>query len=231
MILPSIFLMLAPGIAQAEERRIMVTGYDSVRVEGPFDVEIRTGSATKAIVSGDARAIEGVNVRVEDRVLVIGASLNGWGGWPDARSQPLRITATAPAIRSAALLGNGRLAIDRMTGQQVAIDLSGSGTLSVGTVTADEFRATLTGAASLDIRGAVARARFTSNGANPIDASGLAVRDLTVVSQSPAESSFSASETANVNAAGLGQVTVTGTAACIITGLGPVRCGSEAASR
>lgn len=219
-------LVLPTAEAFAEERRIMVTGFDSIRVEGPFDVEVRTGGSTGATVSGAARAIDGVQIRVEDRVLVVSASLNAWGGWPDARTQQPRIVATAPLLRAATMLGNGRLAIDRMAGQQVAIDLSGSGTLSVGAVTADEFRATLTGAGSLDVRGTAARARFASDGANRIDATGLAVRDLTVVSQSPSESSFSASETANVTATGLGQVTVAGQAACTIAGPGPVRCGN-----
>ncbi|UUL84319.1 GIN domain-containing protein [Sphingomonas qomolangmaensis] len=227
ILLAAALLSTLPAPAHAEDRRVMVTGFDSIRVEGPFDVELRTGGATGATISGEARALDGVAVRVEDRVLVISANPNSWGGWPDARAATPRIVATAPAIRSATLVGNGRLAIDRMASQQVTIDMSGSGTLRVAAIAADEFRATLTGAGSLEVRGTTARARFASNGANRIDAASLAVRDLTVLSQSPSESSFSASETANITAVGLGQVTVSGKAACTVAGPGPVLCGNR----
>lgn len=211
--------------ASAEERRIMLTAFDSIRVEGPFEVEVNTGGSTGALVSGDRGAIDSVDIRVEDRVLVVSGSQNGWGGWPDARRQPARITATAPAIRRATVIGSSRVALDRLSGQIVGLSISGSGVIAVRDVRADELDAVVTGTGKLALQGSTARARFISNGVNSIDASGLSVRDLTVQSESAGEASFTASETATVTALGIGPVTVTGNAACTVSGPGPVRCG------
>ncbi|WP_448503067.1 GIN domain-containing protein [Sphingomonas sp.] len=218
------FLML-PVSASADERRIMLTAFDSIRVEGPFEVEVTTDGSTGARVSGDRRALDSVDLRVEDRVLVVTGSQNGWGGWPDARQAPARITATAPAIRRATVVGSSRVALDRLSGQNVGLSISGSGVIAVRDVRADELEAVVTGTGKLALQGNVARASFLSNGVNSIDAAGLTVRDLTVQSESAGEASFAASETATVTALGIGPITVTGPAACTISGPGPVRCG------
>jgi hypothetical protein len=217
------FLMM-PVSASADERRIMLTAFDSIRVEGPFEVEVTTGGSTGARVSGDRRALDGVDLRVEDRVLVVTGNQNGWGGWPDGRQAPARIIATAPAIRRATVVGSSRVALDRLSGQNVGLSISGSGVIAVGDVRADELEAVVTGTGKLALQGQVARASFISNGVNSIDAAGLSVRDLTVQSESAGEASFTASETAAVTALGIGPITVDGTAACTISGPGPVRC-------
>lgn len=214
-----------PGAASADERRVMATSFDSVRVDGPYEVEVRTGGATGAVVTGDAAAIDAVSVRVEDRTLVVTANTGAWGGWPDDRRGQARVIATAPFVRAATIAGNGRLTLDRMRGQEVAIAVTGGGTMTVRDIATDQLAAVVTGTATLEVAGKAARARFSTNGANRIAAEALNVRDLLVTSESAGDSIFSAGDTATVVATGVGSVTVTGNAACTVSGPGPVRCG------
>ncbi|TKD49993.1 GIN domain-containing protein [Sphingomonas baiyangensis] len=220
-------LALLATAAEAEERRFMLTSFEAVRVEGPFEVTIETGGATGATVSGDARAIEGVSLRVEDRVLVVTTDAGGWGGWPGDTAAAPRIVARAPRIVRAQLVGSGRLAIDRMAGQEVAIGLTGSGIVAVADVEADRFEGVVAGTGSLAVQGRAGRARFLSNGAGSIDAAKLEVRDLTVQSESAGEARFAASGSAAINALGLGAVGVAGAAPCTVTGPGPVACATR----
>lgn len=223
--LPALLILAVTPPALADERRVMATSFDAVRVDGPFDVAVTAGGSTGAVVTGDRQAIEAVSVRVEDRTLIVQSNANDWGGWPDGRQGSPRITATVPFLRSAVLAGNGRLTIDRMQGQEVSVSVTGSGSVTIADVAADQLLAVVTGATTLAIAGKVGRARFATNGANRVDASGLAVRDLTILSEGSGDSQFLASDTASVVANGLGSVIVAGGPACTVSGAGPIRCG------
>ncbi len=221
------FALLAPAPALAEERTVMVTGFDAVRVEGPFAVEVTTGGSAKATIRGDRRAIDSVDVRVAYRTLVVRVNPSAWGGWPGETADRPAIVLATPRVESAVLTGSGRIGIDRMEGQEVTLSLTGSGAIAVGEVEADELRATLIGTGTMAVAGDVARARFTSNGAGSVDAGDLRVDDLAVDAESSGDSMFFAHRTARVTATGLGVVRVAGNGACIVDGPGTVRCGTD----
>ncbi|WP_315760656.1 head GIN domain-containing protein [Sphingomonas sp. Y38-1Y] len=218
-------VLTLPSIAQAEERRVMVTSFERVRVEGPFVVEIRTGASQGAVARGDARALDGLDIRVEDRTLVVRASPNGWGGWPGDRSEAATIAVTTPRLTDLTLTGAGSARVDTMKGLEVAIALTGSGRIEVARVEADRLDAVIAGSGGLALAGAARTARLTSTGVGSIDAERLSVRDLTLQSESAGDTRAAASETARVLASGTGSVTVTGNAACMVGGSAPVKCG------
>ncbi|MBR0553302.1 head GIN domain-containing protein [Stakelama marina] len=217
-------LLLVPASAGARDRTIMLSTFDSIRVDGPFEVHLTTGSGSGATVSGDVRAIEAVDVHVEGRTLIVAPSLNQWGGWPGERHQPPVITATTPEVHAASVIGGGTLDLDMLTGQSVALTVTGSGRLNIGKVDADQLTAVLAGSGALALSGKVHQARFTNSGTGSIDAADLVVSDLTVSSDGPGQSDFHAERSANITATGLGSITVTGNASCTIRGPGPVHC-------
>ncbi|MEI9850479.1 MAG: DUF2807 domain-containing protein [Sphingomonas sp.] len=71
-------LLLAGAARPADERVFMVTGFDRVRVDGPFDVEIRAGLSPRASATGDTRALARLSVRVEGGTLIVGTGSRGW---------------------------------------------------------------------------------------------------------------------------------------------------------
>lgn len=64
-------LLLLPTAAQAADRRVFVTSFDRIRVEGPFEVTVATGRAAGATISGDARQLDRAEVRVDGTTLVV----------------------------------------------------------------------------------------------------------------------------------------------------------------
>lgn len=213
--------------AQSRDRTVMLTSYDRVRVEGPFDVTLTTGKGAGGVLSGDARAIEGVNIRVEGRTLIVSAGANGWGGYPgDAKGQ-VKIRVTTPMLRGAAVAGGGQLRIDHVRAQAVDLSVAGAGALSVARLETDQLNATMNGTGALTLGGTAGRARFLNSGTGSIDAGQLVARDLTVISQGMGSGAFNARFTADISAMGLGSISVAGSPKCTVRGPGPVACNNR----
>lgn len=221
----ALIALAMPVAASARDKTVMLTSFDRVRVEGPFDVALTTGKGAGGVLSGDPRAIDRVNVRVEGRTLIVSAGANGWGGYPGAASGQVKVRVTTPMLRSAAVAGGGQLRIDRMRAQQIDLSVAGAGSLSVAGMEADQVNATMNGTGAMTLAGKSGRARFMNSGTGAIDAAGLVARDLTVMSQGMGSGSFTARYTADVSAMGLGSISVAGGAKCTIRGPGPVVCG------
>lgn len=217
-------VLLAAGAAPAaEERRVLLTGFDRIRVDGPFAVHVVAGSPG-ATISGDRRAIERVSVRNQGGVLVVSRGTQTSEGWSGSEAMAT-VTVAVPRLRTANINGGGKLEIDRIEGQRVELGINGAGSLRVAQLAADQLVTTLTGTGLIELGAGTARtARFMNYGAGSIDAAGLAVNDLTVHSQSAGDGNFTARFTASLSVLGTGAVRVAGNAACKIAGPGPASC-------
>lgn len=221
-------LLFAPGWAHAQDRSVMLTSFERIRVEGPYRVTVTTGTGTRAVVSGSDRARSGVSLRVEGQTLIIRADRNDWGGYPGAPTEAAAIAVSTPMLRSVQLSGGADVRIDRIRAQRVDLSLTGSGTLTVASVESDQLQAALTGTGRIRVAGTAGRARFQNNGTGEIDAGELVARDLTVLSQSAGPGRYAARFTADISSNGVGEVVVLGGAKCNARGVGPVRCGAGA---
>jgi hypothetical protein len=214
--------------AAAAERGYSVTSFDRVRVEGPFLVTVTTGRAVSARATGDAAALDRVQLRVEGRTLLVRA-VSSWSGFADGRNGPVRLALTTPALATAILLGSGTLDVDRMTGLRVILTVEGSGRLSARAIDTDNASLAVAGAGAIEAAGRARVAAVVARGQGSLSAAGLTVSDLTVVSETASPVTITATRSARVTASGLGPVEVGGSAACEVrqTGAGPVRCGSK----
>ena len=220
-----LLLLFAAAPAHADERRYMLTSFDRIRVEGPFEVTVVAGASAGAVATGERRSLDSVNVRVQGTTLIVSPSVNAWGGYPGAAASTPRVTVTAGTLRSAAMLGGGRLTIARMRGTRVELTLTGAGALSVADARADRVDVSLVGTGRLVAAGSALKGRFESSGAGAIDAAALSIGDLTVSWRSDGNGEFTARNTADVDAGGLGAVSVAGSPSCTVRGGGPVVCG------
>ena len=228
----SLFLLLAVAApAHADERRFMLSGFDRVRIEGPFEVEIVAGRSAGATAIGEPRALDGVNVRLAGSTLVITPSVNAWGGDPRSPRSVPKIAVTAVNLRAVHVVGGARVSVDRLSGQRVDVGLMGAGSLDVYAVEGDRFTAAVAGTGRLRLAGRVLAATIDSTGAAEIEAADLSAGTLTVTSQSAGDSHFRARNAARITAQGGGTVTVTGAAKCNVSGSGRVLCGAESEAR
>lgn len=214
------FLLTASAAPQ--EKVFLVTGFERVRVDGPFAVEIVRGP-TRAVAEGDAKLLERLIVRVDGGTLVVTAGVQT--GTPARVADALpRITLTTPAIHGLLVNGGGEVRVGEMRGTRVDIALNGSGTIHVGAVQSDDLNLTVIGAGRVSASGSSRRARVRLSGPGTIDAPGLQIGDGTLISESAGELKIGVRYTVRVFAMGLGKVTIGGTPECKISGPGPVEC-------
>src|SRR5688500_18035622 len=89
LVLASLPAAAAPPQAQ---RNYSVTSFDRIRVDGPYQVQLRTNVAPYARAVGAPRALDAVDIKVEGRTLIVRARSSGsWGGYPGEAHGPVTI--------------------------------------------------------------------------------------------------------------------------------------------
>jgi hypothetical protein len=233
-LLAPLLLLSSPtlaGAAPVTSRTVSVGSFDRIRVEGPFEVRVTIGSP-RATIADDVN--EGVAVRVDGTTLSVRKGTGGWGEQPRGASGgggPIVVTLSTPSLVSASVAAGGRLTIEKMRGMKLDVTVSGNGSLALAAADTDQLNATLIGTGEMTLAGRAARARLVASGRGAIDATGLAVNDLTVHLDGVGDVKAAARYTAQVTNSGLGTVTVAGPAKCRVNAAagGPVVCGKPAA--
>ena len=123
-LLTFMLLCMEPGLAA--DRNVGVTSFDSIRVEGPFKVEIVTGAAPSARISGDIRAVDAVSITSNGTNVTIRQSSINWGGMPGDDPGRATIRLATPALARASVLGSGELHINRVTGGDLRLSVGGA---------------------------------------------------------------------------------------------------------
>jgi hypothetical protein len=218
--------LLLAASAAPEEKTFLVTGFERVRVDGPFVVEIVRGP-THASAEGDSKLLERLDVHVDGTTLVVGTGAEGWNLARGESAGSPRIVLTTPALSGLLVNGGGQVRAEDMRGMRVDVAVSGGGSIAVQTLATDDLNLTLTGTGTIAASGTARRARLRSNGAGTIDASKLQAGDATIVSESSGDLSLGVRYTVRVFALGLGRVTIGGTPECRISGPGPVECAGQ----
>lgn len=221
--------ILFPAAASAADRTVAVGSFDRVRVQGPFEVVAAATHEPAVTLSGDAAAIDAVEVVVEGDTLTVRSRLGRLEQQPHAPSkQPVVIRLGSDLLSGATVIGGGRIKAARMQGPRVDLSVTGAGSIAVADLRAEAVVATLIGNGAITLAGRATQARLMTNGAGAIDAGALDAGDLLVRLDGPGATSARARYTARVTNTGLGQVTIAGNPKCTVTATagGPVACGA-----
>lgn len=215
--------------AMAAERTVAIGSFDRVRIDGPFDVRIAAGRSPGGTITGDTRAIETVDLRVDGTTLVIQRGSGGWAEQPRAApAAPIMVTLGTTQLTAALVIAGGRLAVKQMRGDRIDLSVTGAGSIAVDAATGDALNATVIGAGVVTVAGRVGKARFVTNGPGTIDATALDAGDLVVRLDGTGSTKAAARYNASVDNVGLGQVTIIGNPKCSVRAAagGPVACGT-----
>ena len=216
--------------AFAIDQRYMVTDFDRIQVDGPFQVTLTVGRPSAVVASGTRAALDRVSIEVQGRTLRIRPNRSAWGGYPgEPAGGVLRIVATTQDLRGATVLGAGSLSIDRAQGLRIDVNVTGSGRLGIASVAADQLVLNLDGSGKIALGGAAKQFRAFVSGTGDLDAASFRADNADLVTDTAGAVAFTAVRTAKVRASGTGDVAISGTAACTVTGLADylVRCGAD----
>jgi hypothetical protein len=208
------------------ERRYSVTDFDRVQIDGPYEVSLTTGQPSSVVANGGREQIERLSIEVRGGVLRIRPNRTSWSGGQTG-GEPVTIEISTRDLKSATLLGSGRLMIDQLKGLRVDISLAGSGHISAANVETDNLVADIIGSGRISLAGKTKALRANIQGAGDLDAAGLTAGEAQLISETAGTVVLHALRSAQVRASGLGDVTVTGKPACIVNGASAnrVRCG------
>jgi hypothetical protein len=203
--------LTTPAFAAGPQRSFTITSFDRIRMEAPFDVSLSTGKSPFARAEGPVAALDTVDLRVEGRTLVV-RQRGGWNG--AGKGEAVRISLGTPDLRSATLVGTGRLLIDRMGGLTVNLGVAGPGQLKIADLRADRVDLLAGGSGTVTLAGTVKTGRFATEGAIVVDAAGLQADELVIVAAGNAEVRASARRSVNVTASGGATVAMQSPVAC-----------------
>lgn len=204
----------------ATQRNYSVNGFDRVRIDGPYRVDLRTNVAPYARASGTPASLDGVSIKVEGRTLVIRSSGAGWGGYPGEGRGPVTIEVGTHDLSAAYINGPGALMVDRVKGLGFEMSIQGSGIAAIDQVDVDQMKVGVSGAGTIRLAGRVAKLTGTIRGTSNLEADRLEVKDAVIGAEGPSTVRAQVTNSAKVDAIGLASVTLTGEPACIVTAKG-----------
>jgi hypothetical protein len=206
----------------AASRTFPVRDFTAVVLEGPDEVEVRTGSDFAVTATGDRKALDALEIQRDGASLRIARKVEGWK-WP------LRSTATItvemPAIRAASVDGSGMLTLDRA--EDFAGRATGSGALTIGMLEGRQASLANRGSGTIAAAGAVDMLAVELKGAGKIVAPQLRAERAAVVVQGSGAIQANVAGPATVSLTGSGSVDLGDMAQCTSAhkGSGTIRCG------
>lgn len=208
-------LAFAPG-ANAATRNFGITGFEKVRVEGPFRVRLTTGVAPFASASGLPAAIDRVAIEMRGNTLVVHSSGASWGGYPGQQAGPVEISLGTHDLSSAWLSGSGMLGIDRVKGLSFELSVQGSGSAAIGRTDVDQLKVAVVGTGSAVVAGQAGTLTAVVRGISSLDAANLTAKDATIGAEGTATVAANVSNSVKVDGSGPATVKLTGGPACTL---------------
>jgi putative autotransporter adhesin-like protein len=208
-------------------RNYQVGNFQQIEVAGPYDVEVRTGSAASVSAKGGEKLLDKTTVEVDGDKLVIRPERShsffnfGWSTHGKAS-----FVVTVPALSAATIAGSGDIRVDKVQGKSFEGVVAGSGGLDVAALDVQQLKLAIAGSGGVKGAGKAQSAKYDIAGSGDIDAGTVQTQDLKVSIAGSGGVKAHSSGNADVSIMGSGDVEVTGGAKCKISkaGSGDVRC-------
>ena len=218
-----------PGMAAAATRTFPVPGFVKLRVEGPYNVRVRTGAKAAVNARGPQSRIDKLIVEPRGDTLVVTTEKSwNWGGMKWSGDDTVYVDITVPMLTGVTLAGSGDVTIDRIRTATFSALLTGSGDLSIGRLDSSRLSAGVTGSGDLTLAGKTGKADASVRGSGDLRATGLAVDLLTASVAGSGDISVGPTRVAKASVVGSGDIHVGGRSSCTKSkvGSGDIYCGS-----
>lgn len=213
-------IILAAAPAGAATRNFGVSGFDRIRVDGPYMVRVATGVPPSAIAIGPQRSLDGVAIDVQGRTLVVRNARQSSGGYPGAAEGPVEIRIGTHDLSATWLNGSGSVAIDKVKGLSFDLSVQGSGSASIASVAVDQFKLSIAGSGSASLAGKAPKLTAIVRGISSLDASGLTIKDAVLGAEGPASIKAIVTGTAKIDAQGTTAIDLAGGPSCTVRAAG-----------
>jgi hypothetical protein len=209
-------------------RSYQVGGFERIEVAGPFDVQVRTGSAPSVSASGPSKLLDRLVVEVKgDRLVIHTKERRGFFNWGSHSNGSATLQVTVPSLSGADIAGSGGINVDKVKGDSFKGAVGGSGDLTVDSLEVQSLSLSIAGSGDIRAKsGQAAQADYNIAGSGGIDARGIRAAVAKASIAGSGSIAGQATATADVNIMGSGDVNLTGGAKCNVSkmGSGDVNC-------
>jgi hypothetical protein len=209
-------------------RSYQIGNFHEIEVAGPYDVEVRTGSAPSASAQGSEKLLERTRVEVEgDKLVIHPEGRHGFFNFGWSTRGSAKFVITVPELHGAAIAGSGDLRVDHVKGDRFEGSVAGSGGLALASVEVQSLKLSIAGSGGVKAgAGSAKSAEYEIAGSGDIDAGAVATEQAKASIAGSGSIKAKASGTADVEIAGSGDVDITGGAKCTVSkhGSGNVNC-------
>ena len=212
---------------QAANRNYTISSFDAIRIDGPVNVVLTTGTGVSARAEGDQGALDRLRVELSGRVLSVTMERPQPGQKSSGNAVLLRLS--TGMLEKLVMTGGGSVSVDRMKGLRGEIISGGNGDVSVGMVDLDRIDLSFAGGGRANLTGRAGVANIRLSGPGAVAAEALHTRQANIVNEGAGSVTVTADVTAKVVASGSGDVVVTGKAAWTVDnrGTGRIGCGGD----
>lgn len=204
--------------------------FQKIALTGSTDVVVTVGGAASVRAEGGKKAIDRLEIKVENGELSIGSKQRDGFSWDFGGSHHNHaiVYVTLPSIAGASVTGSGDMKIDKVSGNGFDGSATGSGDLQIASLEVGQAHFNVTGSGDVKATGKAQQASITVAGSGDFIASGLEIGAATVSVIGSGDVTARATQSADVSVMGSGDVTLSGPAKCTIhkMGSGDVHCGS-----
>ena len=210
----AVLALAAAAPAQGANRNFGVSGFEQIRVQGPFKVTVEVGVPPYARATGSPAALDTVQVEMQGRTLIVRPNRSSWGGYPGRSDGPVEVLIGTHELSRVGVIGAGSIIIDKVKGPSFDLAIDGSGSAQIGAVTVDRLKVNMFGAATARLGGTAAMFDGVVRGAGALDALELGVKDAKIGAEGTVSVSATVTGTAKVQAQGPAVVNFAGRPAC-----------------
>ncbi|TRW17417.1 head GIN domain-containing protein [Glacieibacterium frigidum] len=217
--------LLTATPALAAEMNVPVGSFDRLSLSGSPEVLVTTGKAVTVRASGEQKALDRLDIRVENGVLKIGTKKGNWDvTW--GKYGKVRVAVTVPMLRGVDLGGSGTISVDRIKVPSFGAAVGGSGSIRVASLDAERASFEVGGSGSIDAAGRCGDTQASIGGSGSLRLGALKCATLTASIGGSGDIDAFASRAAKVSVAGSGDARIAGGAKCSVSkvGSGSVTC-------
>ena len=215
-LIASLISLSTASPAEAAIRNFGIESFTKVRIEGPFDVSLKTGVAPFARATGSATALDRVAIDMRGDTLVVHSNLDSWGGYPGKDPGPVEISLGTHDLSAAWVNGSGSLTIDRVKGLSFDLSVQGSAISDISYVAVDQLNVSIVGTASATLGGSADKITAVVRGIASLDATNLSAKDATIGAEGTATVKANVSNSVTVDGSGPIKVQLDGKPACTL---------------
>ena len=217
MFIAAMALAALAAPADAATRNFGVSGFERIRVDGPYRVKLATGVAPFAKATSDsAAALDGLVLDVQGRTLVIRNNRKSWGGYAGESAGPVEISIGTHELTAVWVNGSGTIEIDKLRSFTFDLAVQGSGAARIGSVEVDQLKVAVSGTAAVSLAGSAKKLTATVQGVSTLLATEMSSKDATIDVNGAGTVRATVTETAKVSAQGPSAVELAGSPACTI---------------